>query len=107
MSSSRAALTKTVPTRVCMKSNPVAAPLMTTKVVPRDVADKAAPMMKVSTGPIGIVSDTHTCNVLCDEGIVGGRITITVPEIHKQVAQPNWRQDTDTGGRDAQQEIFP
>lgn len=51
MSSSSAALTRTMPTRVCTKSRSVVAPLMTTKVVPREVADSAAPMMKVSTGP--------------------------------------------------------
>ena len=55
MSSSRAALTRTMPTRVWTKSRPVFAPLMTTKVVPREVADRAAPMMNVSTAPAMLV----------------------------------------------------
>ena len=50
-SSITAALTRTEPTRVCARSIALAADDMTEKVVPKDVAESAAPMMKVSTAP--------------------------------------------------------
>ena len=50
-SSKTAALMSTMPTFVCAKSIPLAALAMTTNVVPRDVVERAAPIMKVSTAP--------------------------------------------------------
>lgn len=50
-SSMTAALTKTVPTRVCDRFMDFEAPPITAKVVPRLVVDNAAPIIKDSTAP--------------------------------------------------------
>ena len=50
-SSRMAALMRTVPTRVWAKSCLDEALLMTTKVVPREVEQRAVPTMKASRGP--------------------------------------------------------
>lgn len=50
-SSMTAALMRTVPTRVWDRSTSLEAEEMTAKVVPNEVAESAAPMMKTSTAP--------------------------------------------------------
>lgn len=49
-----AALTRIDPTRVWARSTVLEAVEITAKVVPREVADKDAPTMKVSTAPAGM-----------------------------------------------------